>query len=282
MIAEAVAKSCSPPLKRIALEAELGQGEELLELLQTAVERYEPPKPSAKTGKSENAAANRDIHNTCDRFFPKPSTISCTRWIVPTAAVRFGLPGVRPMFCSVRHHNANDHHRASRLAHWCPHCQKFVRAVAGRRGQGSSAPRLTALVAFMKGVCHASFSTIRKFLRDVAGGRFPRLFAKLDFAKASASLYSLAPNCWQRDCRAAVLNHRPETGHKEYREKFWTWMRAQHYTLFRIDKSRPEDPVDGVGHGVRRRWAATTSPTVQDMQVRRVGAVLPGTLDSRR
>jgi hypothetical protein len=33
----------------------------------------------------------------------------------------------------------------------------------------------------------------------------------------------------------AVLNI-DETGHKEYREKFWTWcFRAQLYTLFRID-----------------------------------------------
>jgi len=30
-------------------------------------------------------------------------------------------------------------------------------------------PKLTTLVAFIKGVCHAWFSTIRKFLRDVVG-----------------------------------------------------------------------------------------------------------------
>ena len=50
-----------------------------------------------------NAAANRDIHNTCDRFSrPKPSTISnCTRWIAaPTAAVRFGQPSGRPLYCN--------------------------------------------------------------------------------------------------------------------------------------------------------------------------------------
>jgi hypothetical protein len=57
------------------------------------------------------------------------------------------------------------------LADWCPrcqalHCAPLPEAVekAGRFG-----PRLTALVAFMKGACHASFSTIRKFLRDVIG-----------------------------------------------------------------------------------------------------------------
>ncbi len=32
---------------------------------------------------------------------------------------------------------------------------------------GLIGPNLTAIVAYLKGVCHASFSTIRKFLRDV-------------------------------------------------------------------------------------------------------------------
>ena len=32
---------------------------------------------------------------------------------------------------------------------------------------GLVGPHLTALVAYLKGVCHASFSTIHTFLRDV-------------------------------------------------------------------------------------------------------------------
>ena len=55
------------------------------------------------------------------------------------------------------------------LAYWCPHCRKFHYAPLPEAIEkaGLFGPRLTALVAFMKGVCHASFSTIRKFLRDV-------------------------------------------------------------------------------------------------------------------
>jgi transposase len=55
------------------------------------------------------------------------------------------------------------------LAYWCPHCQKLHCAPLPEAvvKAGLFGPRLTALVAFMKGVCHASFSTIRKFLRDV-------------------------------------------------------------------------------------------------------------------
>jgi transposase len=55
------------------------------------------------------------------------------------------------------------------LAYWCPHCRKvhYGRVPEAIVKAGLFGPRLTALVAFMKGVCHASFSTIRKFLRDV-------------------------------------------------------------------------------------------------------------------
>src|SRR5262249_55925525 len=57
------------------------------------------------------------------------------------------------------------------LPGWCPPCQKvhYAPRPAGiERGQ-LGGPRLTALVAYLKGACHASYSTIRKFLRDVAG-----------------------------------------------------------------------------------------------------------------
>src|SRR5947209_6771628 len=52
---------------------------------------------------------------------------------------------------------------------WCPHCQKVRLAAMPltiERG-GLVGPRLTTLIAYLKGACHASFSTIRKFLRDV-------------------------------------------------------------------------------------------------------------------
>src|SRR5215212_3848014 len=52
---------------------------------------------------------------------------------------------------------------------WCPHCRRLYEAPLPRaieRG-GLVGPKLTTLVAYLKGACHASFSTIRKFLRDV-------------------------------------------------------------------------------------------------------------------
>lgn len=76
------------------------------------------------------------------------------------------------------------------MAYWCPHGrtvhygpipETVVKA-------GLFGPRLRALVAFMKGVCHASFCTIRKFLRDVAGVNVSRGYLAKLIAKVSESL----------------------------------------------------------------------------------------------
>lgn len=126
------------------------------------------------------------------------------------------------------------------LAYWCPHCQKFHYAPLPEAvvKAGLFGPRLTALVAFMKGVCHASFSTIRKFLRDVACVPISRGYLAKLIAKVSQSLAAAYAELFERLPGEATLNI-DETGHKEYRDKFWTWcFRAQLYTLFRIDKSR--------------------------------------------
>ena len=58
-------------------------------------------------------------------------------------------------------------HRAG--AFYCRHCgQVHYAALPAEVEQGGLVgPKLTALVGYLKGVCHASFSTIRKFFRDV-------------------------------------------------------------------------------------------------------------------
>ncbi len=126
------------------------------------------------------------------------------------------------------------------LAYWCPHCQKFHYAPLPEPvvKSGLFGPRLTALVAFMKGVCHASFSTIRKFLRDVVQVDISRGYLAKLIAKVSESLAGAYAELFERLPTEASLNV-DETGHKENRQKFWTWcFRARLYTLFRIDKSR--------------------------------------------
>jgi len=126
------------------------------------------------------------------------------------------------------------------LAYWCPHCRKVHYAPMPEAvvKAGLFGPRLTALVAFMKGVCHASFSTIRKFLRDVVRVQVSRGYLAKLIHKVSQSLAPAYAELFERLPGEAVLNV-DETGHKENGQKFWTWcFRAQLYTLFRIDKSR--------------------------------------------
>lgn len=106
---------------------------------------------------------------------------------------------------------------------------------------GLVGPHLTALVAYLKGVCHASFSTIRKFFRDVlkitvSRGQLAKLIRKASAALAAAheELRGLLPF----ESRLNV----DETGHKENGKSLWTWcFRAEMYTLFKIDPSRGSD-----------------------------------------
>lgn len=125
-------------------------------------------------------------------------------------------------------------------AYWCPSCQKFHYAPLPpevEKGQ-LFGPRLTTLVGYMKGVCHASFSTIRKFIRDVVGITVSRGYLRKLIGKMSEALKSPYDELLASLPNEDTLNI-DETGHKENGERFWTWcFRAEMYTLFRIDKSR--------------------------------------------
>ena len=246
MIAEAVAKVTAAVGTDSRLEAETGQGEkELLELLQTAVERYGQA-AEAIGQEREKAKTRRPTGTSTTR-----ATDFSSRSRQPYRTAHAGLlsrlrrfasawRSVRPMFCSKSNsRNANDRHRASRFGPLVPALPEVsLRAVAGRRGQGALCPRLTALVAFMKGVCHASFSTIRKFLRDVAQVDVSRGYLPSWLAKASASLAAPAPgNSLSAAAGRSRAEHR-RRGTRNTARSSGRGKRAQHYTLFRIDKSR--------------------------------------------
>ncbi|MEX2121587.1 MAG: IS66 family transposase [Pirellulales bacterium] len=126
---------------------------------------------------------------------------------------------------------------------FCARCQKthYAPLPDEVRRAGLIGPRLTAVVAFLKGGCHCSFSTIRKFLRDVVGvtvsrGQLRKLCAKVanSLEAAYQQLLALLP---EQD-RLNV----DETGLKEYTKRLWTWcFRAPLFTLFKIDPSRGSD-----------------------------------------
>jgi len=126
------------------------------------------------------------------------------------------------------------------LCYWCEHCQKIHYAPMPahiEKGQ-LIGPRLTAVIAYMKGACHCSFSTIRKFLRDVVGVTISRGQLSKLVQKAATALEQGYNELLEYLPYEAKLNI-DETGHKENKKRFWTWcFRADAYTLFKIADTR--------------------------------------------
>jgi transposase len=126
---------------------------------------------------------------------------------------------------------------------WCPCCRRTCYApfpLSIERG-GLAGPRLTTVIAYLKGACHASYSTIRKFIRDVIGlticrGQLCKIIGKVSRAleRPYEELLGDLPG-------QPVLNV-DETGHKHNGQRHWTWcFRAGLYTLFKIDPTRSAD-----------------------------------------
>ena len=126
---------------------------------------------------------------------------------------------------------------------WCRRCRKVVHAPlpATVRKGGLLGPQLTALVGYLKGVCHASFSTIRRFFRDVLKIPLSRGQLAKVIGKVSAALGPAYEELRGRLPEEPRLNV-DETGHKDNGKAHWTWcFRAELYTLFKIDSSRGSD-----------------------------------------
>jgi len=124
--------------------------------------------------------------------------------------------------------------------YWCDHCQRSFKAPMPsiiEKG-GLVGPQLTALIAYLKGACHASFSTIRRFLRDVVGVTISRSELSKVLGKVTAALQEPYEELLRALPDEAVVNV-DETGHKDNGDKWWTWcFRAELYTLYRIDAYR--------------------------------------------
>lgn len=126
---------------------------------------------------------------------------------------------------------------------WCSHCQRTHYAPLPswiQRG-GLAGSRLTTLIAYLKGPCHASYSTIRTFFRDVAKVPISRgeLVNLVD--KVSQALDPPYEQLLQDLPNQLRLNV-DETGHKQNGVRQWTWcFRAGLYTLFKIDPTRSAD-----------------------------------------
>ncbi|HEX3273908.1 MAG TPA: IS66 family transposase [Gemmatimonadales bacterium] len=126
---------------------------------------------------------------------------------------------------------------------WCPSCRKMYEAPLppGIERGGLVGPTLTTLIAYLKGACHASYSTVRKLLRDVVGvtisrGELARIIGKV--SRALERPYEQLLDDLPGQARLNV----DETGHKQNGDRQWTWcFRAALYTLFKIDPTRSGD-----------------------------------------
>ena len=109
------------------------------------------------------------------------------------------------------------------------------------RQAGLVGPRLTALLAFQKGACHMSYTSIQTFLDDVFGlplstGQIAKIIQKASVALGPSHAELEAALPWQ-----TVMNI-DETGHPENGKDLWTW--GFHvpgpggFTWFHIDPSR--------------------------------------------
>lgn len=131
-----------------------------------------------------------------------------------------------------------EEHRAQ--VGWCPHCDQlhYAPLPSAIEQGGLVGPRLTTLIAYLKGACHASYSTIRKFLRDVVGVTISRGQLAKVIGKVSAALDAPYAQLLEDLAAQARLNI-DETGHREHGEQWWTWcFRASLYTVFKIDPTR--------------------------------------------
>src|SRR3984957_5830432 len=127
--------------------------------------------------------------------------------------------------------------------YWCVHCEKSSKAALPEHIAvgGLVGPRLTTLIAYLKGFCHASFSTVRKFLRDVVGVTISRGQLRKVIGKVCSALDDPYQELLRSLPFADVLNV-DETGHKDNGKRMWTWcFRASLYTLFKIDPHRSGD-----------------------------------------
>src|SRR3954453_5423826 len=210
-----------------------------------------PPKPPPPEGQDRRRIGGQPGHPKHERAAFLPESInggsfdhrldgcpSCGRDLPPMLTVppRVVQQGdVREVPLSIQEHRSHPG--------WCPHCQKMYEAPLppGIARGGLVGPSLTTWIAYLKGACHASFSTVRKSLRDVAGvtisrGELARVIAKV--SRALERPYEELLDALPEQARLNV----DETGHKQNGERQWTWcFRASLYTLFKIDPTRSAD-----------------------------------------
>jgi transposase len=132
-------------------------------------------------------------------------------------------------------------HRA--LAYVCKKCGKvhYAELPPDVKWGGLFGPRLVAFVAYLKGGCHASYSTVQAVLEWVLGVPVSRGFLAKEVDKVSGALDGPYDELL-RQVRAETRLNVDETGHKSKGRLEFTWcFRAELFALFKIAPSRGSD-----------------------------------------
>jgi transposase len=209
-----------------------------------------PPKPAPPPGQGKRQRGGQPGHPKHQRtaFPPEQLTVPphdyclhccpvCQGDLLPTDAAPRVVQqiDIRDVPLVIEEHRGH--------AAWCPACQVVHYAPLPNFVQqgGLAGPRLTTLIAYLKGACHASFSTIRKYLRDVVQVSISRGQLAKIIAKVCAALDDPYEELL-KDLRKQPRLNVDETGHKQNGDRMWTWcFRAKLYTLFKIDPTRSGD-----------------------------------------
>lgn len=208
-----------------------------------------PPKPSS-TEQTPRPRGGQQGHPRYERalfpaelvndFFdhrPEPCCPDCGHKVRPTGFGPRVIQQVEVPFAPLQ----IEEHRLHEG--YCPHCDKvhYGSLPSPVQRGGLLGPRLTTLVAYLKGVCHASFSTVRKFLRDVIGLTVSRGQLAKVIAKVSEAL-GRPYEALLEELPGQVRLNVDETSHKDQGDRMWTWcFRAELFTLFKIDPTRSGD-----------------------------------------
>jgi transposase len=209
-----------------------------------------PPKPRPPVGRSRRKRGGQPGHTSHQRALYPPEMLAapptdylldacpgCGGHLLVTDAEPVVAQRVEIAVAPLVIHEHRSH------PGYCPCCRKEFFApfpIAIERG-GLAGPRLTTVIAYLKGACHASYSTIRKFVRDVLGvvisrGQLCKIIGKV--SKALEAPYEELLG----DLPGQPALNVDETGHKHGGLRYWTWcFRAGLYTLFKIDPSRSAD-----------------------------------------
>jgi transposase len=208
-----------------------------------------PPPPPPAAGQSQRQRGGQPGHPKHERFLFAPEQVE--HFFVhsldgcPCCGGPLRLNGglalitqqvdVEPATLTIEQHRCPEY--------WCAHCARAYKAdLPGPIARGGLVgPRLTTLIAYLKGFCHASCSTVRKFLRDVVGLTIARGQLAKIIGKVRAALDRPYQELLEALPGQARLNV-DETGHKDNGHALWTWcFRAGLYTLFKIDPHRSAD-----------------------------------------